>query len=134
MKKYIVFTRALPGCCNKTSDAPSVVEVEGEIVSALEDPSVMFLPEGEFKFRISKPSFLHEMQEVKQADGTKKKTSVFPVYYSHAIYWTAIQARSVAEKMIREGLDFEVRKGRMTSYTDEELRVKCNEIQELLLE
>lgn len=133
MKKYIVYTRAIPGCCTKNSDAPAIVEVEGEIVSVLEDPSVMFLPKGEFKFKISRPSFLHEMQEIKQADGSRKKINVSPVYYSHATYSTAIQARSVAERMVQEGLDFEVRKGHLASYTDEELKVKCNDIQEILL-
>lgn len=132
MKKFIVYTRALPGC-QKSEDVPSVIEVEGELVTAMEDPSIMWLPKGEFKFRITKPEFLYEMQELKQADGSKKKTAVPTVYYSHACYWTLIQARSVAERMVRESMDFEVRKGRVVSYTDEELKAKWFEIQEVLL-
>jgi len=54
MKKFIIHNRALAGH-PKTGEAPSVVEVEGEIILALEDPSVMWLPEGEFYFRILKP-------------------------------------------------------------------------------
>ena len=47
MRKFIVHTRALPGCC-KTGDAPIILEVDGEVVRGVEDPSVMWLTEGEY--------------------------------------------------------------------------------------
>jgi hypothetical protein len=132
MKKFVVHTRPLPGCC-KTSEAPIVVEVEGELVTSLEDPSVMWLPAGEFKFRIMLPESLYEPSESKQPDGSKKKTMVPTVYHSHAIYPTLEAAQAAAKSMIKSGLDFEVRKGRLASYTEEELEAKCVEIQTLML-
>lgn len=132
MRKFIVYTRALPGC-KTDSEAPTVVEVEGELVTAMEDPSIMWLPVGEFKFRITKPEFLNETHEVKQADGSRKKVQVPSVYYSHSCYATSVAARVVAVRMIQESLDFEVRKGRLTSYSNEELKAKYAEIQEVML-
>lgn len=49
MKKYIVHSNKLE---------TKVVEIEGEIVSAVEDPSIMWLPAGEYKFKITSPEFL----------------------------------------------------------------------------
>jgi hypothetical protein len=132
MKTFIVHTRALPGCC-KTGDAPSVVEIEGEVILAVEDPSIMWLPEGEFKFRVMAPEALYEPQEVKQADGSKKKVMVPTVYHSHAIYQSAAEAQLAAEKMVQMSLDFDVRKGRISSYTEEELKSKLAEIQTIML-
>ena len=40
MKKFVVHTRPFPGCCKGAGDLPTIVEVEGEVVSSLEDPSV----------------------------------------------------------------------------------------------
>src|SRR5574337_139712 len=97
MRVYIVHTRPLPGCC-KTGDVPTIMEVEGEIVTPAEDPSVMWLPEGECRFRITKPD-----------------------------------SKLAAERMVQSGLDFEVRKGRLASYTEEELQVKYAEIQTIML-
>lgn len=130
MKKYIVYTRSFPGC---KSDVPTVVEVEGEIVSPLEDSSVMFLPSNEFKFRIDKPVSLHESHEVKFPDGSKKKVMIPSVYHSFAIFNTATEARQNAEQMIKQDFDFELRKGRISSYSDEELKVKYDLIQEIML-
>ena len=63
MKKFIVYTRAIPGI-RKGNDPPSVIEVEGELIKPTEDPSVMWLPPGEFKFRILKPEYLYEPKEI----------------------------------------------------------------------
>jgi DNA/RNA endonuclease G (NUC1) len=132
MRKFIVHTRAIPGCC-KTGEVPAIVEVEGELVTAVEDSSIMWLPKGEFKFKVTSPQFLLEMQETKLSDGTKKKVAIPSVYYSHAVYETITQAKSVAEGMIRNSLEFEIRKGRLTSFSEEELKAKCAEIQEVML-
>jgi len=132
MRKFVVHTRALPGCC-KTGDAPTVVEVEGEMITPMEDPSVMWLPKGEFYFRITAPQSLYEPKEVKQEDGTKKKEMVPPVYHSHAIYSNVHQATAIAERMIRSGMEFEIRKGRATCFDEEEFRKKCSDIQTLIL-
>lgn len=132
MRKFVVHTRPLPGCC-KTGDVPTIVEVEGEIISPMEDPSVMWLPLGEFLYRIMLPEALFEPKEGKQPDGSKKKVMVPVVYHSHAIYHSLAEAQESAKKMIKSGLDFEVRKGRLTAYTDEELEAKCAEIQTIML-
>ena len=76
MRKFVVHTRALPGV--KSNGAPIVLEVEGELIQSLEDPSVMWLPEGEFKFRIMTPESLYEPHEVSQ-EGVTKKVMVPPV-------------------------------------------------------
>lgn len=132
MRKFIIHTRPLPGCC-KTGDAPTIVEVEGTVISPMEDPSVMWLPLGEFMYRIMLPESLFEPKETKQPDGSKKKTMVPVVYHSHAIYHDLAEAQAAAKKMIKSGLDFEVRKGRLASYTEEELDAKCAEIQTIML-
>jgi len=132
MRKFVVHTRPLPGCC-KTGDVPTIVEVEGEIISPMEDPSVMWLPLGEFLYRIMLPEALFEPKEAKQSDGSKKKVMVPVVYHSHAIYHSLAEAQESAKKMIKSGLDFEVRKGRLAAYTDEELEAKCAEIQTIML-
>jgi hypothetical protein len=129
MRKFIVHTRPLPGCCKGSSDAPSIVEVEGKMIAG---PSA-FLPEGEFYFYIVEPNFLHEPREEKQGDGSKKKIMVPVTYHSHAIYHDVEEAQTAAKKMIKSGLDFEVRKGRLASYTEEELNAKYAEVQVVML-
>ena len=125
MRKFIVHTRPLPGCCKGSSDAPSIVEVEGKMITG----PLTFLPEGEFYFSILEPDFLHEPKEEKQPDGSKKKIMVPVSYHSHAIYHDLEEAQAAAKKMIKSGLDFEVRKGRLASYSEEDLNVKYAEIQ-----
>lgn len=133
MRKFIVYTRSLPaGCCKVSTDAPTVVEVEGEMVTRSEDPSVGWLPEGEFKFRITKPDFLHEPVEIKLPDGSREKTMVPPVYHSHAVYYNVNQAHVAAEHMVRHSFAFTQRKGG-AEFTEEEVRAKFSEIQEVLL-
>jgi hypothetical protein len=133
MRKFIVYTRSLPsGCCKVVTDAPAVVEVEGEMVTQTEDPSVGWLPEGEFKFRITQPEFLYEPEEIKKADGTKEKRMVPPVYYSHAVYYNVHQAHVKAEHMVRDSFAFAERKHKGEA-TEEEVKAKIAEIQEILL-
>jgi hypothetical protein len=123
MKKFIVHTRPLAGYC-KLGDVPIVIEVEGETITAVEDPSVMWLPVGEFRFRVLKPEILYEPQE----DGTKTP----PVYFSHSVYRTLDQAQSVAERLVRGQFQFALRKYG-TAFTEEQVKEKCEEIQEILL-
>lgn len=135
MKAYIVHTRQVPGCAAcRSGDTPmTIVEVEGERVSPMEDPSVMWLKEGEFKFRILKPEFLHEPHETKKSDGTKEKTMVPAVYFSHSIYLTLEEAREATKKLVVGEFEFAVRKKRIESYTAIDVEGKLSEIQELML-
>lgn len=133
MRKFIVYTRSLPaGCCKISTDAPAVVEVEGEMIGQMEDPSVGWLPEGEFRFRITKPEFLQEPQEIKKSDGSRVKSMVSPVYHSHAVYYNVHQAHVAAEHVVRESFAFVQRKDGK-EFTEEEVRAKFTEIQEILL-
>lgn len=131
MRKFIVHTRAIPGV--KFTGAPIVMEVEGEHIQAVEDPSVMWLPEGEFKFRIMAPEALYEPKEIPQSAGPPKKEMVPPVYHSHGIYWNVHQAMVHAERMVKSGLAYEIRKGQRETYTEEELKAKLAEIQTIML-
>jgi hypothetical protein len=131
MRKFVVHTRALPG--HKFTGVPTVLEVEGGAIKAVEDPSVMWLPEGEFKFRITAPEVLYEPKEVAQPEGPPKNEMVPPVYHSHAVYWTVHQAMVHAEKMVKANFEFELRKGKRESFTDQELKERLAEIQTIML-
>ena len=128
MRKFIVHTRALPGCC-KAGDAPLIVEVEGEMITGLQDPSVMWLPEGEYKFRILKPESLYEPKE---APGVKEKTMVPPIYCSHTLFSTAHEARTAAYHLVNHSFEFAQRKSKIEC-TYEQVVTRCSEIQEVIL-
>lgn len=134
VRKFVVYNRVIPGGCAGSSctkpgvkGLPSIVEVECEVFTPI------LAKEGEFVARILKPEFLWEPTRVLQ-EGVLKDVTLPPVYMSHAIYDSIALAREAAERQVRGGLDFEVRKGRITSYTDEELKVKCDLIQEVFLQ
>jgi len=130
MRKFIIHTRALPG---HKGEGILLVEVEGQILSPMDDTSVSLLPAGEFYFRIDKPVSLHESHEVKQPDGSKKKTLIAPVYHSHAIYHSVEEARLAAEKTIRQGFDFSVRKGRLEDFSEKDIQEKLLQIEVIML-
>lgn len=130
MKKFVIHTRAIPGV--ETGDL-TIVEVEGHVITALEDHTIMLLPKNEFKFSIERPEFLCETRETKLSNGSKKKDIIPSVYYSHAIYHSLEHARAVAETLVQESLEFDVRKGRLASFTLEDIKAKCAEVKELLL-
>lgn len=136
MRAYVIHTRQVPGCAAcRTGDTPmTIVEVEGEKISPMEDPSVLWsLKEGEFKFRITKPVFLHEPHETKKADGSKEKIMLPSVYCSHAIYLSLEEAREAAKKLVVGEFEFAVRKKRIESYTTADVEGRLSEIQELKL-
>lgn len=112
MKKFIVHSQG-------------IMQVEGEYVTPREDVSIMWMPKGEFKFRITAPALLLE----KQQNGTLKE----PIYCSFAIFDSVEDARAMSEKYIRGTFDFEIRKGRLTSYTEEEVQAKLAEIKTIML-
>jgi hypothetical protein len=131
MRKFIVHTRALAGY-TKTGDAPLLVEIDGEMIAALEDPSVMWLPNGEFYFRIMSPSGLWEPREVIKADRSREKIIVPPVYHSHSVYHSIEEARAAAEGLVRSDFEFQLRK-HGTEIDFDALLTKCGEIQEVRL-
>lgn len=132
MKGYVVYTRQVPcSACRKT-DAPTIIEVEYQKITAMEDPSVNFMPAGEFKARIFQPEFLWEPKEGTKSDGSKEKTMVPPVYHSHSVHETLEDARRKAFELVESGFKFELRK-RGTEYTQEEVQAKMVDVQELSL-
>ena len=126
MKAYILYTRPIPGY-NKEEDLPYIVEVEGEMITAMEDPSVMWLPNYEFRFRISKPEFVYESREV-----AGKNILVPPVYHSHATYPSSIEALVGANNMVFQQFLFVKRKTGV-DFTEDQVNAKCKEIQVIYL-
>ena len=51
-----------------------------------------------------------------------------PLYQSHAIYDSADEAMKACERQIRTGFEFEIRKGRRTSFTEEEVLEKLSKV------
>ena len=102
-----------------------IVEVEYEKISAMEDPSVMWLPSSEFRAKIMKPSLLLD----KQKDGTL----LAPVYYSHAFFDSAEQAKVAAEKGLHEGLERKCRKAHCEPPTIEEIENEISKIKIVML-
>jgi hypothetical protein len=115
MKKFIIQSER-----NKTS----IIEVEIELVTAMEDPSIKWLPEGEYKARILQPKSLYEKQE----DGTL----VSPLWYSHAFYCNKLDAWTKLEKMIRDGFERDKRKEDI-DFTETDVQAKLGTIQEIML-
>lgn len=101
-----------------------VTEVEIELVKAVEDPSVMWLPEGEYKARILDPKSLYE----KQIDGSLLP----PLWYSHAFYEDMEEVIEYFDKALREESD-RARRHHKTGYTEEEIQQKLSEIEEVKL-
>ena len=56
-----------------------------------------------------------------------------PVYASHAVYETVEVAKETAYKQIRGGFEFEIRKGKIESYTEEDFKARCELVQEVNL-
>lgn len=125
MKKFIVHCRAIPGK-DKNDTGPFVVEVEGEHIQALEDPSILWRCQpGEFDFRIMKPTWLYDLDK-------DKKTTIPPVYCSHAIYESKYQALVKAHRIVK--LTFERNKEKHNiDYSEEDLKKKMDSIQEIFL-
>jgi len=102
----------------------SIMEVEIEMISGMEDPSVMWLPKGEYKARVLAPGSLYDRDE----DGFRTP----PLWYSHAFYSTMQEARTYAERQVRQGFERGLQKQGI-QYTEEEVQQKLSEIQEVKL-
>lgn len=129
MKQFIIHTRPIAGI---SDDDMSIVEVEGERIIALEDPSIMWLPKDEFRFRIFKPEFLYEPSEIKKPDGAKIKVMVPTIYCSHAIYFSFADAKIASEKLVRKSFEFSKIKYKI-DFTEEEVQAKISTIKTIML-
>ena len=126
VKKWIVYDRPMPGC--KRGGPSTILEVECELITGMEDPSVNFLPDGSFKARVLRPEYLHEEVRVVK-DGVFKDVIMPPVYYSHFLFWTEHQAVAHATAGVRSGLEFEVRKKKRESFSEQDVQERVNLIQ-----
>lgn len=124
VRRFIVHNRPMPGC--RKTGLPSIVEVECEVFMP-----VLAAP-GEFAARILKPEWLWEPTRVLQ-EGVLKDVNMPPVYCFHSVFETIEQAREAALRQIRSGFEFELRKGRIDSYTSVDVEGKMSEVQELKL-
>ncbi len=97
----------------------SVIQVEIERITAMEDPSVMFLPNGEFRARILNPTSLWEKND--------RGVLVAPVWHNFALYSYQRQACLAAVDQIRNSFEFARRKYG-TAYTPEEVQAKIDTI------
>lgn len=111
MRKFTIISR---------KGATFLQEVEVAYVTPVEDPSVMWLGEGEIKFKILKPDSLFE----KQNDGSLKS----PVWCWFAFHANEISAREAAELELKKELERVARKSH-TEFNEEEYLKRCKEIQ-----
>lgn len=81
MKKFVIIS---------IKGATSIKEVECSVVTPLHDPSVSFLPPGEYKVEILKPVSLW--------DKNPDNSFTAPLYFSHSLFDTVEAARAVAER------------------------------------
>jgi hypothetical protein len=102
----------------------SIVEVEAELITAVEDPSVKWLPIDEYKARIIAPKSFYEKQE----DGSQLP----PVWYSWALAWTQHQAMAWAAKMVRDDMERALIKHDVT-FTEQDVEDKLKQIEVILL-
>jgi hypothetical protein len=115
-KKWIVHTRPMPGC--KRGGPPTILEVECELLSTQDDSPG----------RVLKPEFLYEETRIIK-DGVFKDVILPPVYMSHALFWTEHQAVARAAQTVKAELEFEVRKNKRESFTEQDVQDQVNLIQ-----
>ena len=95
-------------------------EVEVEYVTAMQDPSIMWLKPGEYKAKVLKPESLYE----KQDDGSLTP----PVWYSFAFYNSEEDARKQAEYDIEQEMKRVARKSHK-EFDVVACLARCKEIQ-----
>lgn len=110
MIKYVVHSKG-----NKLV----IFEVELEIVSAVEDNSIMFLYPGEYKARILKPDIFHQRIE-KMINGKREFVLVPDVWHSFAFYDDLESAKQASVDLVRAEFNFNLRKYK-TAYTEEDV-------------
>lgn len=108
--------------------ATSIMEVEVQVVTPLEDCSVLWLKPGEYKARITEPqSLLLKVEKI--VDGKKEVSFVPDVFCWHAFYETVEEAREVVAKNTRfEMQTFAENKHRAIA-TDEEVAAAIAAVQ-----
>lgn len=110
MRKFVIHSK---------KDKSVIFEVEVEIISAMEDLSVTWLPAGEYKARIIKPDLFHS--RVEKTIGDKKEFVLEPaVWYQFAFYDSLELAQIKCAELIRKDFEFNQRK-HQTSFSEEDV-------------
>lgn len=102
MKKFII----------QAKDKINIAEVECQAITALDDPSINWLPHTDKKYRVL---------SIKEKDGTS------PVWFNHAIYDTLEEARTKCAELIKQNFEFNLKKYN-TEYTPEQVELAIAEI------
>lgn len=100
MRKFII---------HSGRDKTAIMEVECQLITPVEDPSVMWLPKGEYRARLLKPATFVEK------DGKPL------VWHSIAFYDTLEIAKEAHAVMTRAAFEFEFKKYK-TAYTEEQVQ------------
>ncbi len=98
----------------------SIMEVECEIISAVEDPTVLWLPTGEYRARITAPASF------------KEKDGKAPIWYSFNFIEDLASAQKKCEGTVREEFEFNLRKYG-TNFTEEEVQKALSEVETVML-
>lgn len=111
----------------------AIMEVECEIIQAIEDPSVLWsLNPGEYRARILAPE--STFQKVKQKDEAGKEVFVMvpDIWCWHALYDSKEEAEAAAVQAIRNGFAFDERKYDK-AYTEEDVQAAIAAIEVVAL-
>jgi hypothetical protein len=116
MRKFYIHT--------ERGSKTSIIEVEVELITAMDDPSIQWLPINEYRACILAPKSLYEKQE----DGSL----IPPVWHSWALAWTQDQAIAWAAKMVRNDMQRALEKHNVV-YTEQDIENKIRQIEVILL-
>ena len=110
MKKFVIQSK---------SGQFSIQEVDVEVISTTEDPSVAWLPAGEFKARIMRPTSFH-MKVERLVNNKREMVDVPEVWYSFAFLNSLEEAKATCAELIREEFDFKKRKHKI-DFTEQDV-------------
>jgi hypothetical protein len=123
MRKFIVSVKKSPA---------SIIEVEVEIVKALEDPSIIWaLYPGEYKARIIKPTTFYQKFE-KNVGGKFELFSIPEIWHSHSFFDSLEDAKFHANELILNSFEFNLRKHGVI-FSEEDVQNQINLIEVLML-
>lgn len=123
MRKFVI---------NVRKGTTTIMEVECEVVTPLQDSSIMFLKPGEWKGSITAPQSLMVRVE-KIVDGKKESNFIPDVYCWHAFYDTVEAAQTEVAKMTRHEMQVFAANKRRPVATEEEVQAAIAEVKVVML-
>lgn len=113
MRKFVIHT--LKG-------DTSIIEVECERITGREDPSVMWLPAGEYTVKITAPQSLLTKKVV------GKETTLEPtIYYSHGVFDSEEAAVTASHLLMRKTIELRAMKSK-TAFKEEDVTAEIEKI------